>query len=149
MDEDEDHKTKKNGLNNNESLPNINKGKNTSDHFQLEDFNSKESDNEGKDELKMASPLTVDPVVKFHAKKLSNTSDKMQQMEEINSHKNGTVTGSDHKPFQKSTPDKTHTKTFDAPLDNSRVGVKDEKQDNKKSENSEAANEILFKDRKK
>mmetsp|Transcript_3356 Transcript_3356/g.3960 ORF Transcript_3356/g.3960 Transcript_3356/m.3960 type:complete len:161 (+) Transcript_3356:2-484(+) len=97
----------------------------------------------------IADSVAVESVEKLHIKRLSNTSDKMNHVEDLNSHKNGTVTGSDHKPFAKRSESKLHEKHIPNPLDNSGSGVQIDRENDKKSNAPEAENDIIFKERKK
>lgn len=66
----------------------------------------------------------------------------------MNSHKNGTVTGSDHKPFAKYSKKRIVDKIDDPPLDNSRSGVHEDKDNDDESSVSGTKNEINYKERK-
>ena len=124
MEEDEKYNTKENGFNPDGSLPDINKNKPESQQFQMDDFHSKESESQGP---KVFSPTAVNHEGKDHDKRMSVITDKLQNIEEGNSHKNGTITGSDHKPVAKYTGGVGHMNHYENNLDNSRSGVQNEK----------------------
>ncbi len=146
MDEDEKYNTKENGLTPDASLPDINKGKTGSQQFQMDDFNSKDSDH---NDHKVFSPSATNHEGKNHSKRMSVITDKLNHIEEGNSHKNGTLTGSDHKPAAKSPAGTAQVNHYENNLDNSRSGVQNEREEEDKNEGSQAGNEILYKERKK
>ena len=118
--------------------------------FQLDDFNSKSSEKGDivNDNPKIASPSVIDAGEKLHNKKLSNTSDKLNQVEDMNSHKNGTIAGSDHKPFAKYSKKRILDKIDDPPIDNSRAEVHEDKENDQESNAPGSNNEIIYKERK-
>ena len=124
MDEDEKYNTKENGFSPEGSLPDINKNKPGSQQFQMEDFNSKESE---QNEVKGFSPQEAAYKGKGQAKRMSAVTDKLQNIDEGGSHKNGTITGSDHKPVGKYNGGGGHMNQYENNLDNSRSGVQNEK----------------------
>lgn len=124
MDEDEKYNTKENGFSPEGSLPDINKNKPDSQQFQMEDFNSKESE---QNEVKGFPSQDINHKGKDHGKRMSAATDKMQNMDEGGSHKNGTITGSDHKPAGKYGGGAGHVNQYENNLDNSRSGVQNEK----------------------
>ena len=131
---------------NDSSLPNINNDKKGSNQFfQLDDFNSKESEVEQKP--KLVSPTVIEPESKTNHKVMMNTSDNLKNIEDSNGHKNGTVAGSDHKHFAKLLKTRTISKD-DTPFDQAKsVKHEDEKHD-ALSNVSAAQNEIIYKERK-
>lgn len=146
MDEDEKYNTKENGLTPDASLPDINKGKTGSQQFQMDDFNSKDSDH---NDHKVFSPSATNHEGKNHSKRMSVITDKLNHIEEGNSHKNGTLTGSDHKPAAKYSGGTPQVNHYENNLDNSRSGVQHDRDEEDKNEQSQSGNEILYKERKR
>ena len=151
MEDEEERKVKANiAPSNNSSLPDINKNKTGTQCFQMDDFNSKGSDKEENEDPKEISQSVGGSGDKIHTnKRMSHLSEKLNHMEDINSHKNRTVTGSDHKPFSQFNGTKAIEKNVDAQLDNSRSGIPVNKEKKDESDAPEAGNEILYKERKK
>jgi hypothetical protein len=147
MNEDEEYKTKENGQQEDGSLPQINKGKDSNQFFQMDDFNSKESDGENKP--KLVSPTVIDPANKIQ-KNMMNTSDKLNGGESnVDTHKPGVLKNKDTKTFGKIPSLKSQGKNDETPYDHSKPHGNEEKHFDDDSHMPAAANEIIYKERKK
>lgn len=132
MDEDEEFKTKEHNSDSKKALPAIHKKK-SNQFFQLDEVNSGDKINGSNSNVVSSSNnVSVGKTKENHMRK---TSDKIKDIEDVNSHPNGTVTGSDHKLFAKYTGRKSITKNDETPISHDK--------------SSAAENEVIVKERRK
>lgn len=146
MEEDEEFKTKENQKDSSKNLPDINAKKNDQ-FYQLDDLRSDEAEKNKDGSVKGSSNKHINGLGKTKANNMINTSDKLKDIDDVASHKNGTVSGSDHKMFGKQTGTKFHNDNRDTPNSQDKSIVHPDNED-AKSENDGAQNEILHKERK-
>ena len=147
MDEEEEFKTKENPEKDEKDLPSIHKKK-QNQFFNLDEFNSQENEKDCNGSIKDNTPIDGDDHVDAKVNIMMNTADKLKDCDDKNSHKNGTVSGSDHKLYGKSSDEKGKTKNDDTPFSHSKSLNHDEAVE-KHSARHSAENEILHKERKR
>ena len=141
MDEDEEFKTKDNQSTDKKGLPSIQKKK-TNQFFKLDDIDS--ADKMKRNDSNVGSPIHHIAVDKTKENHMRNTSDKLKEIEDVVSHPNGTVSGSDHKLFAKHSGRKSILKHDETPNSHDKSMPHTDKQ-----ENEGAVNEVMYKERRK
>lgn len=144
MEDEEDFKSKDQIKEEIENLPDINQ-KQRNQFFQLSDFKSDEMDRPKDNSSNAASPGQPVTADKTKTNNFINTSDKLKDLEEGGSPKNGTVTGSDHKLFSKYTTAKKVGKNDETPISHSKSMEHPEKEEvtsNKPKEEDEISHKV-------
>lgn len=143
MEHEEDFKSKETPNEVINGLPDINE-KQRNQFFQLDDFNSEDKENK---EASRPALETPDNLGKTKSN-MMNTHEKVKDFENEDSHKNGTVSESDHKLFRKYTNPKMHVLNDGTPMSNRKVTPHDEAHP-KPEESHKAEDEIIAKEKGK